>query len=92
MNEKNFKELFSNLCCSRCRNDFNLDDLEIKQKKDNLMICHLKCHKCGKDFGEIVLNFNSQAKEHYPFEIIEGPPPISSDDVIDAHEFIKKNL
>ncbi len=56
------------------------------------MRCSLSCAKCGKDFGEVIFNYNRKADVHFPLEIIEGPPPISYDDVIDAHQFIKKNL
>jgi len=42
------------------------------------------------DFGDVVFNFNRKANTHSPMEIIDGPPPITSDDVIDAHRFIKK--
>ncbi len=57
-----------------------------------MMLCSLSCEKCGKDFGEVVFNFNRKANKHLPLEIVEGPPPISSDDVIEAHKFIKENL
>ena len=42
------------------------------------------------DFGDIVFNFNRKANTHHPMKIIDGPPPITSDDVINAHRFIKK--
>ena len=92
MDEREFRALFSGLCCSQCRNDFDLGDIFVNKQRGDLMICRLKCHKCGKDFGDIVLNFNSKSKYHSELEIIEGAPPINADDVIDAHEFIKKNL
>ena len=57
-----------------------------------MMLCSLSCEKCGKDFGEVVFNFNRKSNKHLPLEIVEGPPPISSDDVIDAHRFIRDNL
>ena len=57
-----------------------------------MMLCNLLWEKCGKDFGEVVFNFNRKSDNHLPLEMVEGPPPISSDDVIDAHRFIKDNL
>ena len=57
-----------------------------------MMLCSLSCEKCGKDFGEVVFNFNRKVVKHSPLEIVEGPPPISSNDVIEAHRFIKENL
>ena len=46
--------------------------------------------KCGKDFGEVVFNFNRKSDCHLPLRIVEGPPPIDFDDVIEAHRFIRK--
>lgn len=37
------------------------------------------------------VNFNRKSDKHLPLEIVDGPEPISYDDVIDAHRFIKKN-
>lgn len=88
--DENIKILFSNLCCSKCRNDFTKDDFTIKEQKGDILICNLTCRKCSKDFGDIVFNFKRASKTHTPMEIIDGPAPISSDDVIDAYEFIKK--
>jgi len=88
--QKDIKALFSGLCCSRCKNEFSKDSLEILKRDCDIMHCRLSCAKCGKDFGEIIFNFNRKTDKHNPLEILDGPPPISYDDVIDAHEFIKK--
>ncbi len=88
--DKDIKILFKNLCCSKCRNDFTTGSLTVKRREGDILICNLKCTVCEKDFGDVVFNFNRKSDKHYPMEIIDGPPPISSDDVINAHEFIKK--
>lgn len=88
--EKEIKTLFRNLCCSKCRNDFTSDSITAKKREDDILICNLKCQVCGMDFGDVVFNFNRKSDIHPPMEIIDGPPPITSDDVIDAHRFIKK--
>lgn len=88
--EKEIKTLFKNLCCSKCRNDFTSDSITVKEQESDILICNLKCQVCGMDFGDVVFNFNRKANTHSPMEIIDGPPPITSDDVIDAHRFIKK--
>ena len=90
--QRDIKSLFSNFCCSYCRNDFSVESFSVKEEYGDLLVCNLKCEKCGKDFGDIVFNFNRLAKTHKALEVIDGPEPISVDDVIDAHEFIKKNL
>lgn len=87
---KDIKTLFSNLCCSKCKNDFTKDSLEIIEQDGDIIVCNLTCERCGKDFGQIIFNFNKKINQHTPLEIIEGPEPISYDDVIDAHEFLKK--
>ncbi len=87
--KKYLKQLLANLCCSKCRNDFDVDSIIIKEQEGSTFICNLRCQICGKDFGDVVLNINSKSNNHYPMDIIDGPPPITSDDVIDAHRFIK---
>ena len=92
MNSSDFKNIFANLCCSKCRNDFEIEDLKIIERQGGLMICNLVCQKCGKDFGKVIFNYNQSVAYHSPLKVIEGPPPIDADDVIDAHIFIKNNL
>ncbi len=92
LTQKDIDVLFSGLCCSKCKNDFSLESIKILERDCDLMLCRLTCAKCGKDFGEIIFNYNCHAKRHSALEIIDGPPPINTDDVLDAHEFIKKNL
>lgn len=90
--QKDIKVLFSGLCCSRCKNEFTKNSIKILEQDCDIMICSLSCEKCGKDFGEVVFNFSRKEDKHLPLEIIEGPPPITYDDVIEAHRFIKKKL
>lgn len=90
--QKDIKILFLGLCCSRCKNEFTKDSFDIVERNNDILICRLICEKCGKDFGEIVFNYNRKAQQHLPLEIVEGPPPIDYDDVIDAHRFIRNNL
>lgn len=90
LTQKNIKILFSNLCCSKCKNDFTQESISIKNIEGDILICNLTCEKCGKDFGDTVLNFNQKSDKHNPLNIIDGPAPITTDDVIKAHRFIKK--
>ena len=90
--QKYIKTLFSGLCCSRCKNEFTKNSIKILERDCDILLCSLSCEKCGKDFGEIVFNFNRESDKHLPLEIVEGPPPIDFDDVIEAHRFIKENL
>ena len=90
LTQKNIKILFSNLCCSKCKNDFTQESISIKNREGDILICNLTCQKCGKDFGDMVLNFNQKTDKHNALNIIDGPSPITTDDVIEAHRFIKK--
>lgn len=89
-NSKEINNLFQNICCSRCRNDFTSESITVKEQEGDIFICNLTCQICGKDFGDIVLNYKKKSKFHLPLEVIDGPPAITTDDVIDAHRFIKK--
>jgi len=90
--QKDINTLFSGLCCSHCKNDFTKNSIKILEKEGDILICNLVCEKCGKDFGEVVFNFNRAAEKHTPLNILDGPPPVSFDDVIDAHRYIRKHL
>lgn len=90
--QKDIKTLFSGLCCSYCKNEFTKNSIKILENESDILLCNLVCERCGKDFGNVIFNFNRKAKQHDELEILEGPPPISYDDVIEAHRFIRKNL
>ena len=90
--EKKLQVLLSNLCCSQCRCGFDEHSIEIKRQENGLVVTHLVCQNCGKSFGVAFAGIsNVEVKEEniQPLEIQEGPKPISYDDVIDAHRFIK---
>ena len=87
--KKKLEKLFSNLCCSQCKNGFDEESITIKREEDGLSVISLECKHCGKNFGVAFLGFSGiDVKE--PLEVVEGPEPISYDDVIDAHRFIEK--
>ena len=90
--QKDIKTLFSGLCCSHCKNEFTKSSIKILEKDGDILLCNLTCEKCGKDFGNVVFNFNRKTEKHPQLEVLEGPPPISYDDVIEAHRFIRKHL
>lgn len=92
LTQKDIKSLFANLCCSRCKNEFSINSIKFLEQDCDILCCGLSCEKCGKDFGKIVLNFNRKSDKHLPLEIIDGPEPISYDDVIEAHRFIRNKL
>ncbi len=88
--KKKLEKLFDNLCCSQCRNGFDEESITIKREEEGLTVINLSCKHCGKNFGVAFLGFSGiDVKNTAPLEVVEGPEPISYDDVIDAHRFIK---
>lgn len=88
--KKKLEKLFDNLCCSQCRNGFDENSITIKREEEGLTVINLACKHCGKNFGVAFLGFSDiDVKDYEPLEVQDGPEPISYDDVIDAHRFIK---
>ena len=90
--KKKLGQLFSNLCCSICKHEFNEDSITIKRDEQGLLVTNLHCTNCGKDYGIAFLGFSDfevKSNNYEPLEAIDGPDPISYDDVIDAHRYIK---
>lgn len=88
--KKKIEKLFSNLCCSYCRNGFDEKSFTIKREDEGLTVVALQCTHCGKNFGLAFLGFSDiDVKSYEPLEVQEGSVPINYDDVIDAHRFIK---
>ena len=89
--DKDFSLLFKELCCSRCKNDFDENSVEIIREEPQLLVVKLTCQTCGKDFGISFLGLNNIKVNSKQDLILEKNkrPNISADDVIDAHIFIK---
>lgn len=88
--KKKFETLFTNLCCSHCKNSFDEQSFTIKREEEGLTVLNLKCSHCGKNFGLAFLGFDGiEVKNLEPLEVQQGPEPITYDDVIDAHRFIQ---
>ena len=87
--KKKLRILFSNLCCSQCKNGFDEESIEIKRQEQGLMVVHLTCQHCGKSFGAAFIGLSNLEVMSEPLEVCNGPEPINYDDVIDAHRFIK---
>lgn len=86
--------LFKNLCCSRCKSDFDESSIHVLRREKEMLVINLHCNVCEKEFGIAFLgtkNINAEFfdYEKTPLRMIEDLPPISKDDVLDAHKFIK---
>ena len=89
MMKEKLNVLFSNLCCSQCKNGFDEESIEIKRQEQGLLVVHLICRHCGKSFGVAFVGLSNLEVKSEPLEVQEGAEPISYDDVIDAHRFIR---
>lgn len=85
-----FLFLFENMCCSRCKNDFDQNSVEIIREEPHLIVVHLTCQTCGKDFGISFLSTSNLDSDVNLLPLKKNErPTITSDDVLNAHEFIK---
>lgn len=90
MEKTKLVKLFSNMCCSNCRHDFDEDSIFVKRQDKHLIVLQVICSECGKSFGLAFLGTGSVdvKEEDKPLEFQECPLPITYDDVLDAHHFI----
>ena len=91
--------LFKELCCSACKSDFDEKSISImreeKTEDEEMIVLRLTCQQCGKSFGVAFLGISDFELKDYSddeltLHVQEGANPISTDDVLDAHKFIKK--
>lgn len=91
--------LFKDLCCSVCKADFDEKSVTIMREEKNpneeMIVFKLTCQECGKSFGVAFLGISDLKLKNYPeddlvLHVQEGAAPISTDDVLDAHKFIKE--
>ena len=87
--------LFKELCCSRCKSDFDEDSVMIMREEDEMIALKLVCNECGKSFGVAFLGISDLELKNYDeedFALVtqKCPAPISVDEVLDAHKFIKE--
>ena len=95
MNKLKIKQLFSEMCCSICKQDFDEKSIKIMREEEGLYVVQVTCQNCKKSFGLAFLGLESiKLKEKVKdsdlaLEIQEGLPPINYDDVLDAHHFFQ---
>ena len=92
MNKKLLNMLFSDMCCSECKSDFNEDSVFVLRQEKNLKVLQIVCQNCGKSFGIALLGGcdekeSSKSKDDIALQIQDGPDAIGYDDVLDAHNF-----
>lgn len=95
MKKRKVATLFKELCCSACKSDFDESSILIMREEEELIVFKLICPNCSKSFGVAFLGLSDFELKNYTeddlsLQVQEGADPISADDVIDAHKFIKK--
>lgn len=68
---------------------------EEKNPQEEMLVFRLTCQKCGKSFGVAFLGISDIELKNYSdddlvLHVQEGAAPISTDEVLDAHKFIKE--
>lgn len=88
--------LFKELCCSQCKEDFDENSVVIMREEDEMIVLKMVCQHCKKSFGVAFLGISDFDLKNYPpseEDLVlcpkENVGPISEDDVLDAHRFIK---
>lgn len=90
--EKDISLLLKDLCCSRCKADFDEKSVKYIHEEKEYKIINLVCQKCGKEFGIAFLKITDNTSDDIKDIILRDnrdKPPIDSNEVIDAHEYIK---
>lgn len=91
--------LFKELCCSACKSDFDEKSVNIMREEktpdEEMIVLRLACQNCGKSFGVAFLGISDFELKNYTendltLRVQDGAAPISTDDVLDAHKFIRK--
>ncbi len=87
------KLIFSKMVCSCCDKQFTPDCIEIIRIEDNCAIVKIVCTHCNKNYGIAIVGIEKIDTESMQDEesvLIPDLPPITTDDVIEAHKFIDK--
>lgn len=91
--------LFKDLCCSDCKSDFDENSIIIMREEntpgEEMIVLRIMCQNCGKSFGVAFLGISdfelkNYSEEDLALKIQDGQSPITTDEVLDAHKFIKK--
>lgn len=85
-----FSKLLAGMKCSGCSCDFDENSIRIMRFDDGLHVIRVKCEECGKSFGIAYLGLTEEELENSYQEVKKkNTKPITIDDVLDAHKYIK---
>ena len=75
------------MICLNCKNVFNENSVNIVRFEQGLCVVKIVCQTCGKSFAVAFLGLDDLI---FQKDLAKNDaPPITSDDVIDAHNFFK---
>ncbi len=89
--EEYVKLIFSKMVCSCCDIQFTPDCVEIIRIEGNCAIVKIVCTHCQKNYGIAVIGIETVAVDNETDKensLVPDLPPITLNDVIDAHKFI----
>ncbi|MEW5821037.1 MAG: hypothetical protein AB1782_12670 [Cyanobacteriota bacterium] len=89
------KNFFSSMHCSKCHNLLKPDGITLLREESNFYVVKIICIDCNQPVGLAIVGIQPREPKEYTIEkedyIEKGPdnnaPPITYDDVIDAHQF-----
>lgn len=94
MEFKIIQEHFNTLNCPKCMKNFSNESVNLVRKEKDYWVIKVNCLECFKPVGIAIVgiesfrDFDSELTSS-ELEKFSELPPISTNDVLDAHEFIK---
>lgn len=97
--EQKLKQLISGYRCHVCRRCFERDHVRLAARHEQLWIVSVRCSLCRNqqvfwialkdNQGEAILHDVSDPKPDSRDEELDSMPPVTSDDVLEMHEFLR---
>lgn len=89
--EEYVKLIFSKMVCSCCDQQFTPDCVDIIRIEGNCAVVRIRCTHCDTNYGLAMIGIETIRIENDQDDVqIPDLPPITTDDVIEAHKFIDK--
>ncbi len=85
-NFKLIQEHFTKLDCPICNFSFTQEGIKLIKQENDYWVVKLDCENCNHSPGFAIVGIEYNNND----EQINNAPPITVDDVIDAHKFIKE--
>ncbi|MBC7473810.1 MAG: hypothetical protein H7263_05920 [Candidatus Sericytochromatia bacterium] len=88
-NFKLIQEHFTKIDCPICNFSFTQEGIKLIKQENDYWVIKLDCEKCNHSLGFaiVVIEYNDYNNNE---NTINNNPPITVDDVINAHKFIQE--